>query len=135
MLLILIVIGSVLLTTLIVSLGKLAIKHENVSKSQIEWVLRRDGSHCCFIYLDEGHNLGICGKNSKHVYRIFSSNFLTRIIYDTIVIPNRLVSLCDVHYELIIRSYNPKYEKKLAEVSDIYTRFYKFHYPEDEFPI
>jgi hypothetical protein len=135
MLLIWIVIGSFLLTILIVSVGKFAIKHENVTDSQVEWVLRRDSGQCCFIYLDEDHNLGICGKHSRYVYRIFSSNFLTRVIYDTLVIPHRLVSLCDEHFEQILRSYNPKYEKRLAEVSDVNTRFYKYHCPEDEFPI
>ena len=135
MLLVEFVVGCVILTIVIVSIGRSRIVYESVSFQQAEWVLRRDDRQCCFIFLDENHNLGLCEKDSKHVYRIYSSNFLTRVIYDSIVLPNRLVSLCDEHFEQIIKTYNPKYEGKLAEVADANTRFYTFHHPEDEFPL
>jgi len=134
MLLLEFIVGCVVLTIVIISIGRSRVVYESVSFMQAEWALRRDNNRCCFIFLDENHNLGLCEKDSKHVYRIYSSNFLTRVIYDSIVIPNRLVSLCDEHFEQIIKTYNPKYEERLAEVADVNTRFYKFHHPEDEFP-
>jgi hypothetical protein len=135
MLLLEFIIGCLVLSIVIISIGRSRGVYESVNLMQAEWCLRRDNSECCFIFLDENHNLGLCEKDSKKVYRIYYSNFISRVIYDSIVMPNRLVSLCDEHFEQIIKTYNPKYETRLAEVGDVNTRFYKLHHPEDEFPI
>jgi len=108
--------------------------NSTVTKSQAEWVLRRDENKCCFIHLEGGKGIFICNSDSKYVYRVVPLRLIERILIGDIIIPHYLVSLCEHHYKLVLMRYNASYEKDLSEVSYAHTQAYQSSHPDDEFP-